>query len=251
MVDAEGFVSTPNGTGEALSCPYCEEETSFRSLAGAKSHLRRKHPDAAIPEEWSMSRTRSQTSTAPPKSEPIREPTPELKQIHEELVESIDSVGGIIAALIGQYKETTVTYAAFHGGHAPNFPVIGPAPYFETTFGHTISNRAPLSAKILMDYAERNSTLLALIVGFNKAMHGGEVAGLVADHVVGLAHTVMPANRRINGLAMMRTPDALAKVMEENESLRAEIGRLHREAQARQAEAGAAPGDERGSGNPG
>lgn len=241
MVDG-GYVEvdTPSLT---FMCPYCPEGREFTSLAGAKSHLRRKHPDEPVPPEWGAPRG-SRPSPTPPR---ISEPTPELREIHEELVESIQTVGALVGAVLGQYKEATTTYQVAHEGRALKLPLIGTdAPYLETTIGHTIGLRAPLSAKILMDYSERNSTLLALIMAFNKAMHGGQVGGLVFDHVLGLAHTLQPTSQRLNNLAAARLPDVLDRVMQENAELRAKLTLLQREMGAA---AGRPADDERGGGN--
>lgn len=243
-----GFVEVEPSAETPYACPYCEEPRAFRNLSGAKAHLRARHPSEDVPPEWEQVRR----DAAPPEraeaAPRIAEPSPDLGQVHTELVESIQSVGALVAGLLGQYKETTALYAWSHRGHSVRLPLLNvPAPYLETTFGHVIHQRAPLSAHILMRYAQQNSTLLALIVAFNKAMHGGEVGSLIFDHAIGLAHTLRPTDRRFEGLAVARVPDALREVLEENQVLRAKIAMME---QQRREEQGAGPEDERGHAPP-
>lgn len=253
MVDADGFVEVAsNGQKPTLACPGCDR-SDFASLSGLKSHWRRKHPEQPDPDWSQVSSGTAQTdwTSMPEVERPRAMPPPvgasrDMKVLQAELTESIAGLGAIIAAVLGSYKEATLTAEAKNGRP---IEVRGrQLPYIESTFGHVVATRAPLSAKILCQYAESNSTLYALLEGFNRVMHGGEAGQLVAAHAVGLAHTIAPQNQRINQAAMMFAGDAVQKVMEENEYLRHKLAAVMLNREDTVAYAGM-PDDERGAGN--
>lgn len=181
----------------------------------------------------------TKTIAAPPQSA-------DLKQIQHELAEGIGAVGALIAGGLSWYKQTRVLASM-----SPEpVPVIGDLrrlPELETTFGHVMADRAPATARVIMRYAETNSTLLRWVVRFTTVIKGGELTDLVVTHGAGLAHTLRPQSVMMAGFVGSRAPAALDEVMRENMALRQRIADL----QERMAAAGvaAAASDGRGAGD--
>lgn len=223
---------------EEYICPDCGK--SFTSARGLARHRdwHRGRPTGRLSKAERDKATK--TVAAPPQSA-------DLKQIQHELAEGIGAVGALVAGGLAWYKQTRVM-ASMSEEPIP-VPLVGDLrrlPPLETTFGHVMADRAPVTARVIMRYAETNSTLLKWVVRFTTAVKGGELTDLVVTHAAGLAHTVRPESMPLAAFVGSRAPAALAEVMRENEELRARIFQLEQ----RMAAAGArAANDGRGSGD--
>lgn len=220
---------------------WCEDcQRSFTSARGLARHLdwHRGRPVGRLSKAERDKATK--TIAAPPQSA-------DLKQIQHELAEGIGAVGALIAAGLGWYRQTRVL--ASMSPEPVMLPVVGDLrrlPELETTFGHVMADRAPATARVIMRYAETNSTLLRWVVRFTTVIKGGELTDLVVTHGAGLAHTLQPHSVMMAGFVGSRAPAALDEVMRENLALRQRIADL----QERMAAAGMAPAsDGRGAGD--
>lgn len=249
----ETLMDTGQDTGQhrtepsefACTWPGCDRGPGGEPFVAANARGLARHLD------WHRGRPTGRLSKAEREkaTKPIAAPpqSADLKQIQHELAEGIGAVGALIAGGLSWYKQTRVL-AQFSQDPIP-VPLVGDLrklPELETTFGHVMADRAPITARVIMRYAENNATLLKWVVRFTTAVKGGELTDLVVTHGAGLAHTIRPNSMPIAGFVGSRAPGALQEVMKENLELRQRIADL----QERMAAAGVQAGsDGRGAGD--
>lgn len=169
----------------------------------------------------------------------------ELAEIQAELGENIRMVGGVLHSILVSAKVARLQHP---DGRVPipGLEATLPLPAVETHLAYALISRSELTAKVLVQHAESNETLLKWIVRVNGWFKGGEVSGLVGAHVVAAAATVGVGGPIVGTLAGALIGDIVDQVEQENRELRHQVAQLQAQV------AGAATrrnGDERGAGN--
>jgi hypothetical protein len=250
------------GAGEIIvrTCPECGLHCKGPSTYGLTQHKKSKHADSdwspldqephvigigdyELRKEEEKEKAREWREARQKAEEPYEAPAPsapprtDLLATERALAQNLEALGGGIAALLESYKVFVVT----HPGAALRLSgQARPLPYLETTFGHVVAQQAPVTAQVIMGYAANNETLLRWVEGFNRVATGGAVGQVVASHAAGLAHTAMPTSPMTERAVSFLAPDALQRVIAENEALRQRVDELRRNAAAASAAAAAA-----------
>lgn len=243
--------SASSSTDHELTCPECGQ--GLRSVRGARQHWARKHPGQEMPAAWAAPEAGAATQNAFPDPKASKASTSDLRQTQKELEESIGTVGAIVAGLLGSYKTFAITCRVtgtrvqvpplFQRGPLKRVQPFTP-PYLETTLGHVIVEDAPLSAGIIMRYAERNPALLRWVQRFNALVHVEGDAKVLVDHAAGAIHTMKPDHQLSSWYLAHEREAVLQKVSEENQRLQEQVNQLQAQLQAQREQAGGS--DERG-----
>lgn len=241
--------SASSSTDQGLACPECGQ--GLRSVRGARQHWTRKHPGQEMPAAWAAE-AGAPVGDAFPDPKERKAGTADMRKVQQELEESIGTVGAIVAGLLGSYKTFAITCRVtgtrvqvpplFQRGPLRRVEPFTP-PYLETTLGHVIVEDAPLSAGIIMRYAERNPALLRWVQRFNALVHVEGDAKVLVDHAAGAIHTLRPDHQLSSWYLAHEREAVLQKVSEENQRLQAQVNQL--QAQLRE-QAGGGESDERG-----
>jgi len=226
--------ASPNGGSEPpaadeLTCGVCGR--ACKTKVGLASHLRG-HERAGPPDP----------AEAPvKKAAPLSRPN--LREVQAELAGNIKTVGELLHPLLVNLK-----LARLQNPEAririPRTRVDVALPEFDTHLAWTVISRSELTARILVEHAAENETLLRWLVRFNGWFKGGETGSLIGAHVSAAAGSLGVSNGVLSTIQGALIPDVLEQVRTENFELRRQVEQL----QAQMA-AAAARGDERGAGN--
>lgn len=168
--------------------------------------------------------------------------TKELDALQGELAENVRAVGGMLhAGLIGlKLLKLQNPEARFS---LPGTRIDLPIPSFDTHLPYTLISRSELTAKVLVDHAAENESLLRWLIRFNGWFKGGEVGQLVGAHAAAAVLSLGVQNPVLGTAAGALIGDVVAQVTHENAELRHQVAHLRAQAAARP------PDDERGAGS--
>jgi len=175
----------------------------------------------------------------------------ELEDLAGKTAEHIEALGGVLhAGLVGlklariQNPSGRLTI--------PGTQLGVPLPALETHLAHVVISRSAITARVLVQHAAENETLLKWLVRINGWLEGSETGQLIGAHLAGAAATVGLGGPAGGWLIKGLIGDVVEAVEQENRELRHQIAQLQAQLQAQAAAANGAwrpPGDERGAGN--
>ena len=171
----------------------------------------------------------------------------EMAELQEKTAENIRAVGGL---LHGGLMALKVARLQHPDGRAP-IPGTDraiPLPPLDTHLAYAMISRSEITARVLVEHASTNETLLKWITRVNGWFEGGETGQLIGAHVTAAVMSAGVQNPVISTVAGALIGDVLEQVEQENRELRHQVAQL----QAQVAANGGgwrAPGDERGAGN--
>ena len=170
----------------------------------------------------------------------------ELGELQQKTAENIRAVGGL---LHGGLMALKIARLQHPDGRAP-IPGTDraiPLPSVDTHLAYALISRSEITARVLVEHAATNETLLKWLTRINGWFEGGETGQLIGAHVTAAVMTAGVQNPVITTVAGALIGDVLEQVEQENRELRHQVAQL----QAQVAANGGwrAPGDERGAGN--
>jgi hypothetical protein len=171
----------------------------------------------------------------------------ELEELQTETAENIRGIGGLLHAGLLSLKVLKLQQPDA-GLRVPGTKVELPLPRVDTHLPYVLISRSELTAKVLIEHAAENETLLKWVVRINGWLKGSETGQLVGAHVVGAAATLGVGGPVIGAAAGALIGDVLEQVEQENRELRHQVAQLQAQV-AGQAGGWRAPEDERGAGN--
>jgi hypothetical protein len=220
---------------DGLTCEVCGQ--AFTARIALFNHLKKHERQAAAGETPGVEPKIGVQRAAKPTQK-------ELAQIQDELASNVETVGQLVhGALIGlklMRLQDPERRLPLPGGSSFALPA------FDTHLGYTLISRSQLTAKVLVEHAGENETLLKWIVRFNGWFKGGEVGQLVGAHVVAAAASVGVENPILGAAAGALIGDVVERVQVENHQLRQQVAQLQAQAAAA---AGVGRADERGAGS--
>jgi hypothetical protein len=168
----------------------------------------------------------------------------ELAELQDDLGENIRTVAALLHAPLTALKLLKLENPDARL-RIPRTSIELPLPSVDTHLPYVLKSRSDITARVLIEHAAENETLLRWIVRFNGWFRGGEVGQLVAAHAAGVALSAGAGGPLIGvAVRLAQIDDVLEVVEQENARLRQQVATLQAQLQVVRP-----PDDERGTGS--